>query len=198
MPTPERLSAGPQLLKTVLALAVSIGLAAHEPLGPPQTFRTGVEAVEIDVSVLDSKREPVRGLKAADFFITEDGKAQPIIAFAAVDLPPWEMTAAAWTREIARDVVSNQFNMQRVVVVLIDDFNIEFNPSDAETARRIGREVIDQLGPADVAAVVYTFNRNKGQEFTTDRGLLRASVDRFASNSLFAGGGACRGEPVRH
>ncbi|MEP6918356.1 MAG: hypothetical protein ABJC89_22100 [Acidobacteriota bacterium] len=35
----------------------------------PQSFRTGVELVQLDVAVLDDHRVPVRGLTAADFTV---------------------------------------------------------------------------------------------------------------------------------
>src|SRR6186997_632764 len=37
-------------------------------------FRAGVEIVEVPVTVLNGKREPVTGLRAEDFTILEDGK----------------------------------------------------------------------------------------------------------------------------
>jgi VWFA-related protein len=40
--------------------------------------------------------------------------------------------------------------------------------------------VIDALGPADRAAVLFTSNRHSAQTFTTDRGLLRAAVENAA------------------
>ena len=51
------------------------------------TFRTGVDIVEVDVTVLDKNRQPVRGLTAGDFTILERGKPQPIVAFSAIDVP---------------------------------------------------------------------------------------------------------------
>ena len=46
------------------------------PVQPP-TFRTGVDAVQLDVSVLDKDRRPVRGLTAADFTVLENSKPRP-------------------------------------------------------------------------------------------------------------------------
>ncbi len=45
------------------------------------TFQTGVELVQLDVSVLDEKRQPVRGLGVADFTVLENGVPRPIRAF---------------------------------------------------------------------------------------------------------------------
>ena len=69
----------------VLLLA---GLHSEHRQNPPsalQTFRTGVDIVQVDVSVLDRDRRPVRGLAAADFTILEDGQERPVVAFSAVD-----------------------------------------------------------------------------------------------------------------
>ena len=67
--------------KAVSLLAVWLGVfvclsAQQPPTAPSQTptFRTGVDAVQLDVSVLDKDRRPVRGLTAADFTVLDNGK----------------------------------------------------------------------------------------------------------------------------
>lgn len=45
------------------------------PSGQAQ-FRAAVDLVQLDVSVLDRDRRPVRGLTAADFTILENGRAR--------------------------------------------------------------------------------------------------------------------------
>jgi hypothetical protein len=61
-------------------LAVIVAAFAQQP----PTFRANVEAVALDVSVLDAHRKTVSGLSAEDFTILEDGQPRPIVAFAAV------------------------------------------------------------------------------------------------------------------
>lgn len=161
-----------------LVMPVSLVLAAQEQQTPP-TFRTGVDVVQLDVTVLDENRQPVKGLTAADFTVVERGEPQPIVSFAAVDLPPRAVDGAAWVREVGPDVSTNFQDAQRVVVILLDDCNVPFDPMYAKIARRIADDTIEHLGPADLAAVVYTGSRRQGQEFTSDRTRLRAAVERF-------------------
>ena len=64
---------------------------------PQLTYRTGIDLVQVDVSVLDKDRRPVVGLKPGDFVVKEDGKVRAIAAFSAVTLPqPQPEPAASW------------------------------------------------------------------------------------------------------
>jgi VWFA-related protein len=75
---------------------------------------------------------------------------------------------------------------QRTFVVVLDDFNTPVDPWAAEAARRIARDVVKGMGPKDLTAVVYTFNRWNGQEFTADRARLLGAIDRFKPVGSFA------------
>ena len=50
-------------------------------------FASGVNLVEVYATVTDARGEPVGGLKAADFRVSEDGALQTISAFAEGDFP---------------------------------------------------------------------------------------------------------------
>src|SRR5687768_2763465 len=137
------------LVAAYVVAAIAIGGAQQVPPDTGTTFRSGVDVVRLDVSVLDQNRLPIRGLTAANFTVLEDGRPQPIIAFDAVDLPDHWSARASWMRDVAPDVVSNRFNAQRVVVILLDDFGVPFDPSAVQFSKNIARAAIDQLGPAD-------------------------------------------------
>ncbi len=87
-------------------------LALHARAQAPATqpvFRGGTDLVQVDVSVLDDKRQPVRGLTAADFTVREDGQPRQIQAFTEVYLPDRVRAGAApWLRDVPSDVASNQ------------------------------------------------------------------------------------------
>src|ERR671913_167058 len=48
---------------------------------PPQTFRSQVTVVPVDVRVLDRQGKPITDLKQEDFTIIEDGAPQKIVHF---------------------------------------------------------------------------------------------------------------------
>src|SRR6266540_5843547 len=50
-------------------------------------FSSGVSLVEVYATVTDQQGEPVKGLKAADFRVSEDGVAQTVTTFVAGEFP---------------------------------------------------------------------------------------------------------------
>jgi VWFA-related protein len=141
------------------------------------TFRTGVDVVQVDVTVLDKDRHPVRDLTAEDFTILDRGKPQPIVAFSAVDVPAPASAAAPWMRDAPLDVVSNA-ETHRLVAIVMDDAYARLEPDIMQRAKQIARNAVDQLGPGDLAAVVFTF-LGRAQNFTADRSQLIQAIDSY-------------------
>ena len=162
-----------------LILGALLTLDARQAASPQVSFRAGVDLVDIDVSVLDRNRLPVKGLTAADFTIREDGKVQPIAAFTPVDLPPRVLPAAQWMAAIAPDVATNQVPREgRLVVVLIERvLALEHIP----VVGQFVEATIDQLRDGDLAAIAYVA-RGVLQNFTADRTRLRAAIRQPFAN----------------
>jgi VWFA-related protein len=172
------------LIATFWAALVTHGQDARQL---PPRFRGGVDLVQLDITVLDKKRQPVRGLNAEDFVILEDSKPQTPVAFSEVVLPASPASTAAWTREVGADVASNENQSRRRVIIVLDDAFTSFYQGEPRLARLIGHAAIDQLGPTDLAAVVFTYS-GRAQEFTADRAKLRSAVESFVPrNSKSAG-----------
>ena len=150
--------------------------AAQQP-----QFRSRLDLVHLDVSVLDKKRQPVRGLTAADFTVLEDGKPQPVTVFSAIDVPPPPPPPSAkWMRDVPADVQTNDKVEQpegRLFVILIDDAMLPGAPLASKNAREIARGVVDRLSGADQAAVVYSYASRNSQNFTRDRSKLITAID---------------------
>ena len=165
----------------LIALSGSAVLLAQQPPVAPPTFHADTDVVRLEVSVLDNERQPVRGLTAADFTVRENGRERPVVAFTPVDLPPATPAtqAAAWVRHARRDVVSNTGPSEGRLVVIAFDWSIRFH--EQATARRIAHATVDDLGPGDQAAIIFTSPSAAAgtpQNFTTDRALLHAAIDK--------------------
>jgi VWFA-related protein len=181
----------PRLLAStacVAACLAAVSLAQQAPSQPLPQFRTGVEVIEVDVSVLDRDRRPVRGLTAKDFTLLEEGRPQEIVSFTSIDVPEPEPVSTAWMRDIAPDVSANLAGADRLVVLVIDDAQVRIGPQHAQTTKSIARRVIDQLGPRDLAAVVFTRDNSGAQPFTSNRSRLLAAVDSFSPGFTGASG----------
>ncbi len=175
-------------VRTISAIGLictGAALAAQAP--PPQAlprFRTGIDVIEIEVSVLDKDRRPVRGLKQADFTVLQDGHPQEIVAYEEIAIPDTAVTGPAWSREVAPDVQTNRALQGRLVVLLLDD---AMEPGVfLESTKKIARGVVNRLGPEDRAAVVFTRDSRNVQDFTADRTKLLAAIDRFSTGFVFS------------
>ena len=156
------------------------------PLSQLPTFRTSVDVVELDVTVLDKDRHPVKGLTAADFTVLERGKPQAIVAFTSIDVPAPTQVSAPWMRDAPLDVVSNADN-RRLVTIVMDDAYTKLEPDIMKRAKQIARNAVDQLGPSDLASIVFTF-LGRAQNFTADRTQLLAAIDSYTPKTI-------RGDP---
>jgi VWFA-related protein len=155
----------------LVAAVLTLEARPQEP--PAPTFRTSTDLVDVDVSVIDRHRLPVRGLTAADFTVLEDGRPRPIVAFSAVDLPPRQQLSARWMSAVAPDVSHNDLQREGRLVVILFDQSIAYE--DVTAAQRFAEAVVDHLRPGDLAAVAYsTFG--VPQNFTADRARLLAAI----------------------
>ena len=121
----------------IAAIGVVLGLASPIASQPPQ-FRSGIELVEVDVSVLDKDRRPVRGLTKFDFMVLEDGRPQEIVSAVEINVPEPLETPAAWMREVAPDVKANLASSNRLMLVL-DDAQVRMQPAMNQAVKEIGR-----------------------------------------------------------
>src|SRR5580765_6700246 len=112
-------------LHAFILLSAATMLLTAQTAAPPQqptpTFRAGIDVVQLDVSVLDKNRRPIKGLTAGDFTVLENGKPQSIVAFDEVEIPGAVEPTAPWMRDVASDVSTNDLAARRVVIIVLDD-----------------------------------------------------------------------------
>ena len=178
------------------AVAVLPGIGPEISAQQAPQFRSKLELIQIDVTVVDvSTRLPVRGLTAEDFTLYEDGEERDIRGFAEIYIPG-ASDGPSWMNDTAPDVRTASDG--RVLVFLLDDAQMDgmvtlgakITPEVwLETVRRVTTEVIEQMGPTDVAAVICTFDDKCAQDFTNDRELLKAALARFSPKKQQTTGG---------
>lgn len=186
----------------VTALSVILASQSVDPQRP--TFRAEVEYVEVDALVTDEQGRFVPSLQKEDFRIFEDGKPQTIANFALVEIPMDRGERPGW---VEPDVLSNERPfIGRIYTMILDDLHIA--PSRAPRVKAAARRFIERhLAPNDLMAIVHTAGRDgASQDFTSNRRLLLAAVDRFmglklesatmARNEEFFRGAGAGGAPI--
>ncbi len=167
-------------VSTTALLAQQTGSQQSRPTqdGPAVTFRSKIDAVEIDVFVTDTTGMPVKGLSVDDFELIENGKPQPITTFQAVDIPI-QRTEEIERRLAEPDVLSNDQPLGRVYVFALD----EVGGANILRTRLFLRRFIEQhFGPHDIGAVALLGRglATDGQDFTGNRRLLLEALDKFS------------------
>lgn len=166
---------GRRLFSTLVpaaALGAAVAMRAQQP--QPVQFGVRTDLVRLDVTVLDRDRTPVRGLTVEDFVIVDGRQTRAVTDFTAVDLPPTTASRAAAVDAVAPDVATNTAADGRLVTIMFD----HSIPSGwgAQAAQGVARAIVDQLGPNDRAAVVFS-DRTLSQTFTDDRAKPLAIID---------------------
>lgn len=137
-------------------------------------FRSSVDVVHVEVTVLDNARRPVTGLEVDDFVVRVDGQPRPISVFEEVRVgPPLPKNVSP-----ATDVTTNVLAAERRLVLLVLDNSVE-GLWPIKRSKEIAHQIIDQLSANDLGAVVFTTGSTDGQVFTADRARLRAAIDRL-------------------
>jgi VWFA-related protein len=174
------------LAAAFVALAATAADSQQAP--PPQTptFKAQVEYVEVDALVTDAQGRFVRDLTKDDFQVYEDGRLQTISTFSLVDLPIERGERPLFAEApIEPDVRSNERPFDgRVYVVILDDLHTDVLRT--QQVKMAMRQFIERsLGENDLMAVVHTGGRtDAAQEFTNNRRLLLAAVDKFMGRKL--------------
>jgi VWFA-related protein len=148
------------LIPVVLAVAQ---LAAQSDQAP--VFRSGVEVMEVDVTVVDAKGMPIRDLRAPEFTVTIDGQPRRVISaeFISEGLTPVRQAAP-----VRDPYVSNNTDRRpgRLIMLAVDRNNI-----DTQTVRQslsAMKHFVSSLSPDDRLAVVTIPPPGPSVDFTTN------------------------------
>ena len=169
------------LLSVLIALTVAgpgaSDLLAQSNQAPP-VFRSGVEVMEVDVTVVDAKGMPVRDLRAPEFTVTVDGQPRRVISA--------EFIAASSTSTEPlkpRDpYVSNNTDRRpgRLIMIVIDRNNIDTHT--IRTAATALKGFVNSIAPEDRLSLVTIPPPGPSVDFTTNHAQVLDAISRIVGS----------------
>ncbi|MGE5815274.1 MAG: hypothetical protein ACM36C_12360 [Acidobacteriota bacterium] len=160
-----------KLLSSALTLLLLQQAGAQQPVpGQPDTrrpvFRSRVELLAVDVSVVDSEGRPVQGLAPSDFVVTVGGKRRNVVRAEFIDF-----TQAPSVSTELSEVSSNQTEAgvpeARTILLVVDDG--AFNPAEGKIMFLRLADQVERMFPRDPMGFLPLSGQAKAIEFTTDR-----------------------------
>jgi VWFA-related protein len=163
---------------------------AGAPVGPDgvqrPTFRAQIDYVEVSAIVTDDDGNLVKDLTKDDFQILENGKPQTVSVFTPVNIPFQQPERTLIEgRPLKFDVANNDgVRDGRVYVIVLDDYHI--GPLRSNQVKKAARQFIEKhVAVNDQVAVIHASGRsNASQEFTSNKDLMLAAVDKFIGMKL--------------
>lgn len=172
--------------------AAPITPSGPPPPPPPQTgdntIRRSSDLVRIDVEVADKSGKPVKGLRADQFSLTDDGKAQQVSIFTYQDIEAMETATPDNSKPIvvaidsparASDAVQEQVRDHRMVVLFFDLTSMQSD--DIFRAHNAAKKFVEkQMTNADLVSIVaYASRLTVWADFTNDRAVLAKAVKKL-------------------
>ena len=179
------------VVQITVLVVVAGALVAQQPSPPPEepglVVRVTTRMVQVDTVVLDKEGHPVKGLKADDFTVTEDGVRQRIASFSerisqpANPAPPPVLPPHVTTNRPA--VTQTNAENGTVAVLLLDGLNTP--PQDRiYVKQQMLKFLARQYDPNTKLAVIALGNKlTVLQDFTRDPLLLRAALDHYLAET---------------
>ena len=191
-------------MRKSLILAALAGIAAVAQ--QEYRLRVTVNLVQVDATVTDSHGNPVPDLKASDFRVLLDGKPQDLKSCTYISEPaepapvktapaPVAKTTAAQPAMPAAPIKLE--DVRRTMVLFVGDL-LTSSESMAGIRAGLKKFVEEQVHPGDLVAIVRS-SAGLGalQDFTPDKRMLLAAVDRVSWTSNAVGtGSASAYEPI--
>lgn len=156
------------------ALSVLLGaaIAAQDQQAP--TFRTTVDLVPVDVSVLDRTGRPLQGLEAKDFMITVDGRPRRVASAQYIaSVRDTEATPAGPTHYSSNTSAAGG----RMIMIAVDQANI--GAGRGRVAMESARRFVERLSPADRVGLVTLPGAGPQIDFTANHALVHTMLGRI-------------------
>ena len=166
----------PAAVIVVLLTLLPSGLLAQPPPQRP-TFRTGIDLIEIDVTVVNGQEEPVEDLREPEFAVTVDGQPRRVVTAEFIDLRAETPEGRPASADAGEGFYSSNMEATRgrLIVLMIDRQNMSFGAGSNVT--RAAARFVEKLTSNDRVALVTLPQPGPLVDFTANHELVRNAVD---------------------
>lgn len=192
------------LLALTIIFNLLISVSGQNPTASPtpqpqqpdsdSVVRITVNLVQVDAVVTDSKGRLVTDLRPEEIEIREDDRPQKITNFSFVSVEPSTIKPNVGNRGPDKNVppvptaTLRPEQVRRTIALVVDDLGISFD-SIGFVRKGLKKFVDEQMQPGDLVAIIRT-SAGMGvlQQFTSDKRLLYAAIERVRWNPRGRGG----------
>ena len=169
------------------SLATGAGLAAQQSALPLQTFKSGVDLILIEATVLGKDGRPIADLQAKEFSVKVGGKTRTVAAAeyipagraaATASAPAGSGTMPATVATPFETARSGLGGSDRTIILVIDVANIRSGAG--RNALVDVAEYVATLPPTDRIGMVTLPGGGRSVEPTADRSVIREALSRTA------------------
>lgn len=181
-------------LLPALFIALISGVSAFAQTTTPtppndDVVRISTSLIQLDVTVTDSKGNPVKDLRRDEIEIYENGKKQDISNFSFVnghrEIPKQVEKVKTTTTAIPIPPTSSNMrpeSVRRAIALVVDDLTLSFG-SIANVRQALKKFINEQMQDGDLVAIVRTGGGvGMLQQFTTDKQQLLAAAANIKFN----------------
>ncbi|HEV7646186.1 MAG TPA: VWA domain-containing protein [Pyrinomonadaceae bacterium] len=189
------------LFLSFFAAVMASAVAAQQPGPTPPVIeddgvvKISTNLIQIDVTVLDKNGKVVTDLKPEDFELYENGEKQQISNFslitrtaggATIDSP--NTGTGAQAGNVPGPITQlKRGDVRRTIAIVVDDLNLSFG-SVYYTREALKKFVDQQMQPDDLVAILRTGGSVGAlQQFTSDKRVLYAAIEKIRWNPFFGG-----------
>ena len=165
----------PIALIASLALITGTGVAGSAQQQP--VFKSGVDLVALDVTVVDKDGKPVEGLKPTDFVVTLNGKPGVVRQMDYLTYggaPGSEVTIAGRETSNVSSAAAQASRGGRVIVLLIDDLSAK--PGQGKGLLVAAERILESLDLGDMVGLTTTSGLGPAVSPTRDRAAVLATL----------------------
>jgi VWFA-related protein len=168
-----RFSEGDAMRALIPVLLAAVHLSAQTDKAP--VFRSGVEVMEVDVTVVDGQGRPIRDLRAPEFTVTVDGQPRRVVSAEFIS----ESTNPSQPPPARDPYVSNNTdrNPGRLIMLVVDRNNIDTHTVRQSLAPM--KSFVTSLGPDDRVALATIPPPGPMVDFTTNHAQILDAIGRI-------------------